>query len=76
MLATGDLYYYGARGLARDQVLAFQYYSRAAAVHDPMGLCGAAAMYLKGEGMPVKNVSQVNASLYCTVLFYPLQSVH
>lgn len=58
MLATGDLYYYGARGLPRDQIRALHYYTQAAAVHDPMALCGAAAMYLKGEGVPQKNVSK------------------
>ena len=40
----GDLYYYGARGLPRDQPMALHYYLKAAAVHFPMGLCGAAAM--------------------------------
>jgi SEL1 protein len=47
MLATGDLYYYGARGLPRDQIRALHYYSLGAAVHDPLALCGAAAMHLK-----------------------------
>jgi len=70
MLAMGDLYYYGARGLPRDQVQvnlilyqllycnvmisfkqqALQYFSEAAALGDPSGMCGAANMYLKGEG--------------------------
>jgi SEL1 protein len=57
MMAMGDLYYYGARGLPRDQPRALQYYSQAAAQHDPNGLCGAAAMYLKGEGTD-KNVTK------------------
>lgn len=50
IMAMGDLYYYGARGLPRDQTLARQYFDRAAATGDANGLCGAAAMYLKGEG--------------------------
>lgn len=57
MVATGDLYYYGARGLPRDQGEALRLYQLAAAAHDPMGLCGAAAMFLKGEGTE-KNVSR------------------
>lgn len=34
-----------------------QYYSQAAAAGDPNGMCGAANMFLKGEGAPV-NVSK------------------
>ena len=47
MIATADLYYYGARGLPRDQPRALQYYSQAASAGDPLGMCGAAAMHLK-----------------------------
>jgi SEL1 protein len=50
MLAMGDLYYYGARGLPRDQEQALRYYSQAASTGDATGMCGAANMYLKGEG--------------------------
>jgi SEL1 protein len=57
MIAMGDLYYYGARGLPRDQPRALQYYYQAATLHDPSGLCGAAAMYVKGEGTE-KNVTR------------------
>lgn len=59
ILAMGDLYYYGARGLARDQVLALQYYSQAHDLGNTVGSCGAAAMYLKGEGTKdnAKNVT-------------------
>lgn len=56
----GDLYYYGARGLTRDQPLALQYFERAARLNNANGLCGAAAMYLKGEGC-VKNTTQAIA---------------
>jgi len=31
MVATGDLYYFGARGLPRDQPQALKYYNQAAA---------------------------------------------
>ena len=44
----GDLYYYGARGLPRDQPMALHYFLKAATVHFPMGLCGAAAMVSSG----------------------------
>jgi SEL1 protein len=57
MLAMGDLYYYGARGLPRDQGLALNYFNQAAHLGDPTGMCGAAAMYLKGEGTTM-NVSK------------------
>lgn len=56
MLAMGELYYYGARGMPRDQPLALQYFEQAANAGDPSGMCGAAGMYLKGEGVS-KNVS-------------------
>lgn len=52
MVAMGDLYYYGARGLPRDQVQALDYYTQAANHGDASGMCGAANMYLKGEGAP------------------------
>lgn len=45
-----DLYYYGARGLPRDHARALRYFEQAAHVGDESGLCGAAGMYLKGEG--------------------------
>ena len=57
MLAMGDLYYYGARGLPRDQSAALHYFNQAANLGDTTGMCGAAAMYLKGEGTPM-NVSK------------------
>ncbi len=62
MLAMGDLYYYGARGLPRDQPQALRYFEQAASLGDPNGMCGAAGMYLKGEGTEV-NVSRA-ISLY------------
>jgi len=63
MLAMGDLYYYGARGLPRDQSMALRYFEQAADSHgDPTGMCAAAGMYLKGEGAE-KNVSRA-ISLY------------
>ena len=63
MLAMGDLYYYGARGLPRDQSMALRYFEQAADRHgDPTGMCAAAGMYLKGEGAD-KNVSRA-ISLY------------
>lgn len=60
MLATGDLYYFGARGLPRDQTQALSYYDRAAETGNPAGLCAAAGMYLKGEGTE-KNVTKAIA---------------
>ena len=55
MVNMGDLHYFGARGLPRDQVQALDYYNRAAAARNAQGMCCAAAMYLKGEGMEVAN---------------------
>ncbi len=56
MLAMGDLYYYGARGLPRDHSQALQYYQQAANTGDASGICGVANMHLKGEGTE-KNIS-------------------
>ena len=59
-LATGELYYYGARGLPRDQPRALNYFQRAADAGSVDGMCGVANMNLKGEGtVPLghKNVS-------------------
>jgi TPR repeat protein len=50
-LAMADLYYYGARGVPRDQQRAMQYYLRTADKGDLTGMCGAANMYLRGEGI-------------------------
>ena len=50
ILAMGDLYYYGARGMPRDQILARQYFSDAASRGSLEGICGLAGMQLKGEG--------------------------
>lgn len=50
MTATGDLFYYGARGLPRDQPRALSYFQQAAELGSVDGLCGAANMFLKGEG--------------------------
>ena len=47
-----DLYYYGGRGLPRDQPRALRYFEQAAHLGSETGLCGAAGMYLKGEGAP------------------------
>jgi SEL1 protein len=50
MVALGDLYYFGARGLPRDQPQALAYYTRAADRGNTQAMCCAAAMHLKGEG--------------------------
>ncbi|CAM9636099.1 unnamed protein product, partial [Ectocarpus fasciculatus] len=55
MVNMGDLHYFGARGLPRDQAQALDFYNRAAAARNPQGICCAAAMYLKGEGMEASN---------------------
>lgn len=55
MVNMGDLHYFGARGLPRDQPRALDYYNRAAVARHTQGMCCAAAMYLKGEGMDAAN---------------------
>lgn len=55
MIQMGDLHYFGARGLPRDQPRALEYYNRAAAARNAHGMCCVAAMYLKGEGMDAAN---------------------
>jgi hypothetical protein len=57
MLSVGDMYYYGARGLQRDQTRALHYYNMAADAGSAAGLCGTAGMLLKGEGTE-KNVTR------------------
>ena len=51
MVNMGDLYYYGARGLARDQAAAFRWFDQAAAAGDANGQVAAAGLLLKGEGV-------------------------
>jgi len=50
MLHMGDLHYWGARGLRRDQGLARRYFERAAAAGNLDAKAAAAGMMLKGEG--------------------------
>ena len=52
MLAMADLYYYGARGLPRDQAESFRFYRMAGAAphNNADGQIGCANMLLKGEG--------------------------
>ena len=57
ILAMGDLYYYGARGMPRNQMLAREFFSDAASRGSLEGVCGLAGMHLKGEGGP-KNLSK------------------
>ncbi len=57
MLNTAFLYYFGARGVMRNQLLARDYYDMAAHEGNIDGMCGAANMFLKGEGGP-KNISK------------------
>ena len=54
MVNMGDLHYFGARGLPRDQIRALDYYSMAANAGNTQGMCCAAAMYLKGRLCNVK----------------------
>jgi TPR repeat protein len=57
MLAMGDLYYYGARGMPRDQAQARRYFLDAARLGSAEGMCGVAGMVVKGEGGG-KNISE------------------
>lgn len=50
MISLGEINYYGSRGMPRNQPQALDYYNRAALTGNSNGLCGAAGMYLKGEG--------------------------
>src|SRR5690606_8192199 len=56
-MSIGNLFYYGARGLPRDQPRAFDYFQRAAAMQHPPGMAAAANMLIKGEGTE-QNVTQ------------------
>jgi TPR repeat protein len=57
LVAMGDLYYYGARGMPRDQARARDFFMQAAERGSSEGQCGAAGMLLKGEGGD-RNVSR------------------
>lgn len=50
MLTLGDWYYFGSHGLPRNQEQALSYYEQAASSGSADGKCGAAGMYLLGEG--------------------------
>lgn len=56
-LAMGDLYYWGAHGLPRDQARAFDYFQRAADQGNARAQVALGNMYLKGEGVAASNVS-------------------
>ena len=60
ILASADLFYYGARGVVRDQTIARDLYLSAARLGSLDGMVAAAGMYLKGEGddRGQKNISQ------------------
>jgi TPR repeat protein len=57
----GDLYYFGARGLPRDQSMALDYYTRAANQGSLGAMCSAGGMFVKGEGGHGKNVTKALA---------------
>ena len=59
MIAMGNLLYYGARGLQRDQGAAFQYFRRAAEIGDPNAQTACGNMLLKGEGIPLNGSQAV-----------------
>lgn len=74
MLAMGDLYYYGARGLPQDHGRALEYFRQAADAGNAQGMCGVANMYLKGEGAS-QNITEAiawyeNATLLDSVRAY------
>jgi len=57
MIAMGDLYYWGGRGLERDHVRARGYFERAANLGNINAMSLAAGMFIKGEG-GAKNVTR------------------
>ncbi|CAM9350301.1 unnamed protein product [Ectocarpus fasciculatus] len=57
--AMGDVYYWGARGVTRDQSRALQYFNRASDAGSNNARCAAAGMYLKGEGTKVNHTKAV-----------------
>ena len=59
MMGLGSLYYYGARGMARDQARAFRWFERAALLGDPAGQAAAADLLMKGEGVLVNATAAV-----------------
>lgn len=63
LMATGDLYYYGARGLPRDQPRALDYFTRAEGLGSTEAKCAMANMYLKGEGTTPANTKNVTRAI-------------
>jgi len=63
LMATGDLYYYGARGLPRDQPRALDYFTRAETLGSTEAKCAMANMYLKGEGTVPANSKNVTLAI-------------
>ena len=59
MMAMGDLLYYGARGLERNQGRALQYFQRAAEKGHTPAMASAANMYLRGEGTDQDNETAI-----------------
>ncbi|CAK8986645.1 ERAD-associated E3 ubiquitin-protein ligase component HRD3A (AtSel1A) (Protein EMS-MUTAGENIZED BRI1 SUPPRESSOR 5) [Durusdinium trenchii] len=57
MVAMAGLFYWGARGLERDQPRAFRYFEGAAAAGHPGAQAACGNMLLKGEGVPEKNLT-------------------
>ncbi|CAM9568879.1 unnamed protein product [Scytosiphon promiscuus] len=50
MESLGDIFYWGARGVSRDQARALHFFTRASESGSNSARCAAAGMYLKGEG--------------------------
>ncbi|KAJ8540735.1 hypothetical protein ON010_g12493 [Phytophthora cinnamomi] len=59
MAAMGDLYYWGARGVPRDHVQAYNYFNRAAHAGDVNSQSAVAGMLLKGEGTAQDNITAI-----------------
>jgi SEL1 protein len=59
ILGLADLYYWGGRGMDRDQVEARRLFIEAAELGDDTGRVAAAGMFLKGEGGPANHTLAV-----------------
>lgn len=60
MAAMGDLYYWGARGVPRDQEQALRYFERAAQAGHVSSQAALAGMLLKGEGADQDNATAID----------------
>ena len=65
MYDLGDAYYFGVRGLKKDDTQAFTWYKRAADLNNVHGLSSCGVLYLNGDGVersPIRGLMMLTAA--------------